>query len=49
MSTERTLCIDADSHVPEPRNTWIDYIDPAYRDRAIRIAIDERGDENSSH
>ncbi len=45
MSTERPLCVDADSHVLEPRNTWIDYMDPALRDRAIRIAIDERGDE----
>ena len=41
----RPLSIDADSHVLEPRNTWIDYIDPAFRERAIRIAVDERGDE----
>ena len=39
------LCVDADSHVLEPRTTWIDYIDPSFRDRAIGIAIDERGDE----
>ncbi len=45
MSTERSLCVDADGHVLEPRTTWIDYIDPAFRARAIRIAIDERGDE----
>ncbi len=45
MSAERPLCIDADSHVLEPRTTWVDYIDPAFRERAIRIAIDERGDE----
>jgi uncharacterized protein len=43
--TDRQLCIDADSHVLEPRTTWIDYIDPAFRDRAIRIALDDRGDE----
>ncbi len=41
----RTLCVDADGHVLEPRNTWIDYIDPAFRERAIRIADDDRGDE----
>jgi uncharacterized protein len=39
------LCVDADGHVLEPRNTWINYIDPSFRDRAIRIAIDKRGDE----
>ncbi len=45
MSVDRPLCVDADGHVLEPRNTWIDYIDPAFRDRAIRIEIDDRGDE----
>ena len=42
---DRPLCIDADGHVVEQRDTWIDYIDPALRDRAIRITVDERGDE----
>ena len=37
--------VDADGHVLEPRGTWIDYIDPAFRDRAIRIIDDDRGDE----
>ena len=37
--------VDADGHVLEPRGTWIDYIDPAFRDRAIRIVDDDRGDE----
>ncbi len=41
----RPLTIDADSHVLEPRATWIDHIDPAFRDRAIRITVDDRGDE----
>ena len=41
----RPLCVDADSHVLEPRNTWIEYMEPALRDRAIRIEVDERGDE----
>jgi hypothetical protein len=39
------LTVDADGHVLEPRDTWLDYIDPAFRERAIRIAIDDRGDE----
>jgi predicted TIM-barrel fold metal-dependent hydrolase len=39
------LNVDADAHVLEPRNTWIDYIEPAFKDRAIRIEIDGRGDE----
>jgi predicted TIM-barrel fold metal-dependent hydrolase len=39
------LTVDADGHVLEPRDTWIDYIDPAFRERAIRITTDDRGDE----
>jgi len=41
----RLLSVDADGHVLEPRRTWIDYIDPVFRDRAIRIADDDQGDE----
>lgn len=29
--------ISADSHITEPPNCYIDYIDPAYRDRAPRV------------
>jgi predicted TIM-barrel fold metal-dependent hydrolase len=29
--------ISADSHITEPPNTYIDYIDPAYRDRAPKM------------
>ncbi|MFM2073516.1 MAG: hypothetical protein RLZZ623_3780 [Actinomycetota bacterium] len=29
--------ISADSHITEPPNTYIDFIDPAYRDRAPRL------------
>jgi uncharacterized protein len=39
------LTVDADGHVLEPRDTWLDHIDPAFRDRAIRIVDDDRGDE----
>jgi predicted TIM-barrel fold metal-dependent hydrolase len=42
---QRFLNVDADGHVLEPRNTWIEYIDPAFRERAIRIDIDNGGDE----
>ena len=37
--------VDADGHVLEPRDTWINYIAPHYRARAIRIANDTNGDE----
>lgn len=33
--------IDADGHVMEPADTWLRYIDPEYRERAIRIDRDE--------
>ena len=42
---DRFLNVDADGHVLEPRDTWITYLEPAFRDRAIRIEIDHRGDE----
>ncbi|WP_081856698.1 amidohydrolase family protein [Sphingobium sp. DC-2] len=35
--------ISADSHVTEPPHCYIDYIDPAYRDRAPRIATGDDG------
>jgi len=37
--------VDADGHVLEPADTWLKYLDPQYRDRAIRIAQDEHGYE----
>jgi uncharacterized protein len=39
------LTVDADAHVLEPRDTWQSYIEPEFRDRAIRIEHDGRGDE----
>jgi predicted TIM-barrel fold metal-dependent hydrolase len=41
----RALTIDADGHVLEPRDTWLKYITPKYRGRAIRIERDQDGDE----
>jgi predicted TIM-barrel fold metal-dependent hydrolase len=35
-------CISADSHVTEPPGTYVDRIDPAFRDRAPRIANHEQ-------
>jgi len=37
--------IDADGHVLEPLDTWEKYIDPPYRDRAIRVRADNEGKE----
>src|SRR5262249_16999915 len=38
--------VDADGHVLEPGDMYQKYIDPQYRERAIRIEVDERGHEN---
>ena len=37
-------CISADSHVVEPGNLFLDYIAPAYRDRAPRVVQEEDRD-----
>jgi predicted TIM-barrel fold metal-dependent hydrolase len=48
------LIVDADAHVMEPRDTWLRYVEPKHRDRAIRIETDADGLEmllidNKSH
>ena len=35
--------VDADGHILEPPTLWEDYIDPAFRDRALRFQVDEDG------
>src|SRR3954464_2425871 len=35
--------VDADGHILEPPDLWERYIDPQYRDRALRIVRDEQG------
>ncbi len=35
--------VDADGHILEPPDLWESYIDPKFRDRALRIVIDEHG------
>jgi hypothetical protein len=37
--------IDADGHILEPPEVWEKYIDPKFRDRAIRIRVDNDGRE----
>ena len=35
--------IDADGHILEPPDLWEHYTEAKYRERAIRIKVDERG------
>src|SRR5215207_9100708 len=35
--------VDADGHILEPPDLWESYIDPKFRDRALRIVLDENG------
>ena len=35
--------IDADGHVLEPPDLWENYLEDAYRDRALRIRVDDEG------
>jgi predicted TIM-barrel fold metal-dependent hydrolase len=37
MKQESTLVVDADSHVMEPADLWETYLEPKFRDRAIKI------------
>src|SRR5262245_65490152 len=43
MSARETV-IDADGHVTEPAGLWQQYLEPAYRERAPRFAMSERGE-----
>jgi predicted TIM-barrel fold metal-dependent hydrolase len=35
--------VDADGHVLEPESLWLDYLETKYRDRAIRLELNEDG------
>ena len=35
--------IDADGHILEPPDLWERYLEPRYRDRALRIRTDDEG------
>ena len=45
MVTKKSLVVDMDSHVMEPPDLWKNYLEPQYRDRAIRIERDAEGIE----
>jgi uncharacterized protein len=40
MAESAARVVDADGHVLEPADTWEKYLEPMYRDRAIRIVRD---------
>ncbi|HWM21721.1 MAG TPA: hypothetical protein VNO51_18665, partial [Ilumatobacteraceae bacterium] len=35
--------VDADGHILEPPDLWETYLEPKYRDRALRIVQDDHG------
>ena len=35
--------IDADGHILEPASLWEDYLEARYRDRALRVCVDDAG------
>jgi predicted TIM-barrel fold metal-dependent hydrolase len=45
MTSGAGRVVDADGHVLEPADVWAKYLEPSYRERAIRIAQDEDGYE----
>ena len=40
--------VDADGHILEPADLWETYLEPKYRDRALRVVLDENGLEELS-
>jgi len=42
----QAVVVDGDGHVMEPEDLWLRYLEPQWRDRAIRIARDAQGIEN---
>jgi predicted TIM-barrel fold metal-dependent hydrolase len=45
-AADGTFVVDMDSHVMEPPDLWLNYLEPRYRDRAIRIERDADGVES---
>src|SRR5260370_3394900 len=39
----KSLVVDADGHILEPPDLWERYLEPKYRDRAMRVKLDQRG------
>lgn len=46
MTASRPLVVDMDSHVMEPPDLWLNYLEPRYRHRAIRIERNANGVES---
>ena len=44
MTTEAPV-IDCDGHILEPPDLWERYLEPGYRDRALRIRVGDDGFE----
>src|SRR6266481_2192129 len=44
MTTEAPI-IDCDGHILEPPNLWETYLEPDYRERALRIRVGDDGFE----
>ena len=45
MNVQKPFVVDMDSHVMEPPDLWQNYLEPKYRDRAIRIERNAEGIE----
>jgi len=45
LNPQLGLVVDADGHVLEPGDLWLRYLEPQYRDRAIKVAPDHEGYE----
>src|ERR1700752_193516 len=45
MKRTEEMVIDCDGHILEPPDLWEKYIDPKYRDRAMRIRVGDDGFE----
>lgn len=43
MTAIRTGVVDGHGHIMEPKDLWTDYIDPAYRHRALAFARSAEG------
>src|SRR5690348_6247231 len=48
MQLTHAGAVDADGHILEPADLWETYLEPKYRDRALRIVPDENGLEELS-
>lgn len=44
-ATNAPLLVDADSHVLEPPDLWARYVEPRFRERAVRVARTDAGND----